>query len=133
MKESTKEFLELAEDDLRISKEIYRIKEYRASCFYSQQATEKFLKAFLVEKNVFDPKKHRTHNLLLLLNECIKIDKDFEELRKYNIGRISAYIVITRYDISSLKNITQEDAKEAIEIAEKVREFVLKKLSSDFR
>jgi len=34
-----------------------------------------------------------------------------------------------RYDISFLKSIKDEDAREAIEAAERVREFVLKKLN----
>ena len=129
MKDITKELLEIAEHDLNAAKNNLKIGDYAVACFYSQQAVEKYLKAFLVEKGVFNPKKHKTHNLKILLEDCIKIDNDLRELEKYPLGEISLYSIITRYNISAIKNITEEDAKEAIEIAEKVREFILKKLN----
>jgi hypothetical protein len=35
---------------------------------------------------------------------------------------------MSRYDINFLKGVKEEDAKEALEIAQKVREFILKKI-----
>ena len=42
-------------------------------CFHAQQASEKFLKAFLAFSDVDFP---RTHDLDFLLLECQKLDKD---------------------------------------------------------
>ncbi|BFI73383.1 hypothetical protein YN1_3700 [Nanoarchaeota archaeon] len=57
MKSDAYEYLKLAEDDLNIAKKNYEIKLYRSSCFWAQQSVELFFKAFLIEKDMFDPKK----------------------------------------------------------------------------
>ncbi|BFI73729.1 hypothetical protein YN1_7160 [Nanoarchaeota archaeon] len=129
MKDSTKDFLELAKEDIENMYIMFNNRKYGMTCYFSQQAIEKYLKAFLSEKGIFDPKKHKTHNLMILLKECIKVDNDFKELEKYPLDKISVYAIELRYNISFLKGTNEEDAKEAIEIAEKVREFILKKLN----
>lgn len=43
-------------------------------CYHCQQAGEKLLKAFLIKNDVTPL---RTHDLTLLVNECIKIDNTF--------------------------------------------------------
>ena len=102
----------------------------KSACFWSQQAIELFLKAFLLEKNVFDIRRHRTHNLIYLVRECYKIDKDFEEILEVgDLKGISSFAIITKYDISFLKMVTEQDAREAIDVAEKVRNFILRKLN----
>ncbi|BFI73382.1 hypothetical protein YN1_3690 [Nanoarchaeota archaeon] len=77
-------------------------------------------------------KKHKTHNLKFLLLEYIKIDKDFEKLENLNLDKLSNYSILTRYDISTTENLTEEDAKEAIDIAENIREFILNKLNIQY-
>jgi len=63
-----------------------------AVCFHSQQAIEKFLKAYLVFKS-FDFRK--THDLDYLLTECRKIDpRPFIDLELKNL---SEYGVCVRY------------------------------------
>jgi len=57
---------------------------------------------------------------------CIKIDKEFEYLSKFDLERFKEYA--TEYRYPSYHEPTLEEAKEAIEIAEKVKEFVIKKL-----
>jgi HEPN domain-containing protein len=47
-------------------------------CFHAQQAAEKFLKAFLAEK---DQEVPRTHNILDLIDRCAAIEPAFNELR----------------------------------------------------
>ena len=101
----------------------------RSSCFWAQQAIELYLKAYLVEKEVFDIKKHKTHNLIYLARECYKLDKDFEEILKIKeLESISRFATATRYDISFFQSLTEMDAREAVEIAQKIRDFILKKL-----
>ncbi|WP_258393282.1 HEPN domain-containing protein [Nanobdella aerobiophila] len=135
MKEDTKEYIEIADIDLDTSKKSFQNSLYSSSCFWSQQAIELYLKAFLIENNIFNPKKHKIHNINKLLDECIKIDNNFIILReligieKFQI--VSDYSVLSRYDIEFIKNVNEEDAKEAIDIAEKVREFIYKKLNID--
>ena len=64
--------------------------EYYTSsiCFHAQQASEKFLKAFLAYHDVDFP---RTHDLDFLLIECQKIDKeafqiDFKSLTDFGVS-----------------------------------------------
>jgi len=130
LKKETKEFLEIAEEDLKEAKKALAVGLIRSACYWAQQAIELFLKAFLVEKNAFDPKRHKTHNLSFLARECYKIDRDFEEIiRIEKLDFLSTFSEGLRYDISFIKSVKEEDAKEAIRIAEKIRESVLKKLS----
>jgi len=130
MKEETEEFLIIANIDLEEAKKALKSGLIRSACYWSQQAIELFLKAFLIEKDVFDPKVHKTHNLLFLARECYKIDRDFEEILKIKkLDFLSRFATELRYDKSFIESITEEDAKEAIEVAEKVKEFVLKKLN----
>ncbi len=57
-------------------------------CFHAQQASEKFLKAYLVYHNINFP---RTHDLDYLLLECQKINKeafeiDFKSLTDFGVS-----------------------------------------------
>ncbi len=57
-------------------------------CFHAQQASEKFLKAYLAYHDVDFP---RTHDLDFLLLECQKIDKeafqiDFKSLTDFGVS-----------------------------------------------
>jgi len=64
--------------------------EYYTSsiCFHAQQASEKFLKAYLAYRDIDFP---RTHDLDFLLLECQKIDKkafdiDFKSLTDFGVS-----------------------------------------------
>jgi len=123
---SFEKWIKYAEEDLELAKYSFKIRKHRYACYFSQQAVEKLLKAFLIKNKIKIPK---THDILELLDKCIEIDKDFKELNKLNLERLSLFYTITRYPEFEYE-ITEEDAKEAIEIAEKVREFILKKIFS---
>jgi len=90
-------------------------------CFHAQQASEKFLKAFLA---FHDVEFSRTHDLEYLLLECQKIDKtsfqiDFKSLTDFG--------VTVRYP----DDFYIPDKKEALEyrdIALKVKETVEKQI-----
>ncbi|MGC8554367.1 MAG: HEPN domain-containing protein, partial [Candidatus Acidulodesulfobacterium sp.] len=62
-----------------------------------------------------------------LLQSCKNIDNDFIELERLNIDDMTNYAVIVRYDDIIEPNI--EDAKEAIDMAEKVKLFTYKKIN----
>lgn len=88
-------------------------------CYHSQQVAEKYLKLFLVSKGI-EPLK--THNILILKNECEKIDPSFTLLA--DIEYLTDYAVELRYPgnfyIPSLK-----EAREAYKDAENIKTFVL--------
>jgi len=121
---SFEKWIKYAEEDLEFAKYSFGIGKHRYACYFSQQAVEKLLKAFLIKNKIKIPK---THDILELLDKCIEIDKDFEELNKLDLEKLSLFYTMTRYPEFEYE-VTEEDARESIEIANKVREFVLKKL-----
>ena len=70
-----------------------------------------------------------THSIRMLLEACLEIDSDFEELLKLKVHTLGRYYVGTRYP--PLLKVEREEAEEAIKLAEKVMEFVLRKLDVD--
>jgi HEPN domain-containing protein len=85
--------------------------------FHAQQCAEKYLKAVLVAHGHAFP---RTHDLVALHDLCIEADLrvaiDAEQLE-----RLNAYAVQVRYPG---EDPTQEEAREAVEIAQAVRRWV---------
>ncbi|MEM5821373.1 MAG: HEPN domain-containing protein [Candidatus Aenigmatarchaeota archaeon] len=127
MKEETvKKWIIKAENDLKIAKDELNTENPATDgiCFHAQQAAEKFLKAFLVFHN---KPFRKTHDLVELLELCEEIDESFKELSKEEIDKLTDYATDIRYP-EEFYMPSIEEAKEAIEIAEKVKEFVLNKL-----
>ena len=69
MKKSTREWLRKAEADYRAAQKLERGNDplHDQSCFFFQQAAEKFLKALLEELGLSIPRIHRLQDLLPLL------------------------------------------------------------------
>lgn len=87
-------------------------------CNLSQQASEKYLKGFLVEHDITPPK---THDLLLLMGQCEDIKTGFNTLA-VKCTVLSRYGIIPRYP--NELQITTEDAKTAVQYAKDIRDFV---------
>lgn len=124
--EEVKKWITKAEEDLRVARN--EIKTSRpptsAICFHSQQSVEKYLKAYLVYHNKFFRK---THDIAEILELCIEIEAEFKELEKINVHELTVYATELRYpEFFHIPSV--EEAKETIEIAIKVRDFVFKKL-----
>ena len=95
-------------------------------CFHAQQAAEKYLKAYLLWADIEFPKTHVLEQLILLAG---RKDPDFLDL-KDKVSLLTPYAVETRYP--EFEEPLLDDAKEAVRVAEKVREFVLRKLPKSF-
>jgi len=124
MKESTRKWVEKAIKDLKIAENLCNQRYYEYACYFSQQSVEKLLKAFLIDNNRPYP---RTHDIRELIKLCTKIDESFKYLFEIEADKLTIYATETRYPEYEFE-VSEEEAKEAIEIAEKVRNFVLKKL-----
>ena len=123
--EYVKRWLVKANNDLKVAENEIRLSPddmvTEAICFHCEQAVEKFLKTYLITRNI---EFKKTHNLEVLLELCIKEDAEFE---KINVGNLSFYAVEVRYpDEFYLPTI--DEAKECIEIAREVKEFVSGKM-----
>ena len=90
-------------------------------CFHSQQCAEKYLKAYLVSRNIKFPK---THDLEVLLNLLIKQNEIFIQLME-SIIPLQEFGIAPRYP-DDIDELTSEDAKIALSSATSIKEFILK-------
>ena len=91
---------------------------FDAVCFHCQQAAEKLLKAFLVAGGQPAP---RTHDLLLLLENVLRISSAAEVLRD-ELALLMPYAVEIRYPDEWFEP-SAEDAREARQAVERVLEW----------
>ena len=92
-------------------------------CFHCQQCAEKCLKAFLVWVDRDFPK---THDLPEVLGLCVRHEPEFRDLEGAAVA-LTPYAVVTRY-VEAWRDISREEATQAIQWAVEVRDFVLGKL-----
>jgi HEPN domain-containing protein len=92
-------------------------------CFHSQQAAEKYLKAFLTYHQVEFPKTHDIDELLDLISPT---DNQLSESLR-DVTVLTNYGVDVRYP-GDFPNVTSNDAQQAIQMAEKVRRLILRLL-----
>ena len=90
-------------------------------CFHAQQAAEKYIKAYLVVKNIHFP---QTHDLELLVRLAAKTNPAFLEIHKVALLLLN-YGVAPRYP-DQIDELTFEDAKTANSNANIIKEFILK-------
>lgn len=120
-----KEWVNKAEDDELLIRVILKEKGAPSTvCFLSQQIGEKYLKAFLVFNQKSFPKIHHLDRLLEL---CIDINSDFEELKE-NVILLSDYYIETRYPGGWTERWSWKEAKEAFDSALEIKKFVLDKI-----
>jgi len=95
-------------------------------CFHMQQCVEKYLKAFLVYHG---KEISRTHNIALLLQQCIELDSSFENLKSIGAAALTAYATGSRYP-DDFYMPSQPESQQAVTMAEEARRFVLTKIKS---
>lgn len=95
---------------------------YDVSAFHSQQAAEKYLKAFIVFNEIMPPK---VHNVKELIDIAICYDIEFEKLR--GAETLSKFAVRSRYP-DDMDVDTKEQALIILNIAKSVKDFVRNKI-----
>jgi HEPN domain-containing protein len=116
-----KEWLALAEEDMNMAKSIYsdvKNPSYRLIAFLAQQCAEKYLKGYLIFKNIDFP---YSHNIEKLLRLCDGLAKNSSELNSSFL--LTKFAITTRFPGLN-KTVTKKEAENAIKIAEKVRDTV---------
>jgi HEPN domain-containing protein len=122
-----KQWLEHAEEDLRLAKHAFRLS---SSCpckliaFHAQQCAEKYLKAFLALKKVDFPYTHNISLLLEMSSDHAAWAKDLLEAET-----LTDYAVTARYP--GAEKVTKKDAELAVKTAVKVRNVVRKALKQE--
>jgi len=123
--EFVRQWLLKAEEDFNAAKSLiaYGASFLSTVCFHSQQAAEKYLKAFLTYHQVEFPK---THDIDELLDLIAPTDSKLPESLR-DVIVLTNYGVDVRYP-GDFPNVTSSDAQQAIQMAEKVRRLVLELL-----
>ena len=112
-----KEWLQIADEDLysaKILNESIR-KPKEIICYHCAQAIEKYLKGYLAYNDIIPEK---THNLLFLLDLCIKINNSFENLRT-ECSLLNRYTNEIRYPHRI--EIHDEDVNYSIKAIERIK------------
>ena len=119
------EWQEKAEEDFQSGNILLEHNGAPASiAFHAHQGVEKYLKGFIV----FHGKSfEKTHHLDELIAECKKIDNSFEDFIDES-ATLNDYYIEARYPIDIKEDISSKEAKEAIEKATAIRDFVLSKV-----
>jgi len=122
-----KQWLEHAEEDLRLAKHAFRLSSscpYKLVAFHAQQCAEKYLKAFLALKKVDFPYTHNISLLLEISSDHAAWAKDLREAET-----LTDYAVTARYP--GAEKVTKKDAELAVKTAVKVRNVVRKALKQE--
>ena len=120
MKEETKGWINLAEEDFATAKANFKIKKYKFASYLCQQSAEKALKALLIEKTDKFPKIHDLVELGKLSNIEEKLLKELEKL---------TYVYIeARYSDVSKDRYTSKETQEDLKIAREVLEWIKRKI-----
>jgi HEPN domain-containing protein len=119
-------WLEKAEKDLLSANHEFSFKDrvLESICFHCQQAVEKYIKAYLIYLEITFGKTHEIGELITL---CEHKDTSISALKE-EADKLTDYSVDLRYPDDALF-IDIKDAREAIEIALKVKNFVLKNIN----
>ncbi|MCK8816323.1 HEPN domain-containing protein [Natroniella sulfidigena] len=114
-----KAWLKKALNDLKSAQALVENDLLDTAIYHTQQCAEKALKGFLVYQK---QSIKRTHDLRLLIDICVEIDEDFNDLRNL-AEELTPYAVEFRYPTEWLEP-DKEDVLEAIEMAEEIFKFV---------
>ena len=125
--ETPGEWMKFANENLQVAKHEIEREEptCHTICFLCRESAEKLMKAYLISKG-WELKK--THDIVELLEYCSDYDKEFDLLVE-DSTILNDYIADGRYpgDIA-FEAIGLKQANEAIEKAEKIKEFVIHKI-----
>ena len=119
-----KEWLKFADYDLKVAQDNLKLGHYSYVCQLSQQAAEKYLKAFLVYHGR-EPK--RTHILRELVSDCAKIKQELQSLMKW-AKELEQYYIPTRYPVGPFGVYGKHEATQAIESAQTIISILQKHL-----
>lgn len=121
------EWLAKADEDYLFTEKYLQNEEsfFAPLCFHCQQAAEKYLKAYIVAK---DLSFQKIHDINELREVCQDHEESFEEIRD-ECALLSRYYIDTRYPTVWPVGYTKEDAWTALEAVGRIREFVKTKLS----
>ncbi len=99
------DWLHIVERDFSRVERLLDIDDAQAAGFVLQQATEKFLKAYLLSRGW---RLRRIHDLDVLLNAAIKYDESFDAFRE-SCQTITTFYIIDRYPVMTNVELSNDD------------------------
>jgi len=113
-----RDWFKIGDNELRRAQNLLDLKDLGGAGFNIQQAIEKYLKGYMLSQGW---ELRRIHNLDTLLNEAIIYEPSLEGFR-LPCQRITEYYVEERYPLVVSSELTEEEMKESLSIAEKMIE-----------
>lgn len=119
------DWIKKADEDLQYARASFReeLGFYPQICFHLHQAVEKYLKAYIVAK---DLNFQKIHDLTKLLQICAEVDTDFNSLNDLVI-ELNPYYIETRYP-EFVDTIDKVEAEKALQATEQIATFIKSKL-----
>lgn len=117
------EWVQRAENDFKTIEAVILLEDppWEVAAFHAQQAVEKYLKAFLLNRGW---QLRKTHDLIDLLSSCVKYDTTLQSLAP-QCQELNPYVLSGRYPMAT---VTESGCKSAI-AAEFIRLEIRKRLS----
>lgn len=123
-KKLVKEWIIKAQNDLETAEIIFKEKGPTDTlCFHCHQSVEKFLKAYLVFKDIHFEK---IHQLWILAKLCSAKDKEFLKFEE-ELKTLDAYYIESRYP-PEIKVYSKSESKKVLDIARELTQFIVNKL-----
>ena len=128
--ELVRQWLAKAEEDFGVARHlIHENSPYLATVgFHAQQAAEKYLKAFLVWRQVEFPKTHDLDKLL----DLVAVEENALAASLPDVSVLTDYGVDIRYP-GDQREISRQEARIAVEVAKKVREAILESMPAELK
>jgi HEPN domain-containing protein len=124
------QWLNRAHKDLAASEVLLKeaFEDYENAGFHAQQSVEKFIKAFLISRQIEFPK---THDITLLRQLVARVDQELA--KKLAIAdSLTPYGVEFRYP-GDLPSVSRDEGEKALRLAEQARGIVVGALQSYIR
>jgi HEPN domain-containing protein len=110
------DWFRIGERDLDRAKRLLADEDYPGAAFNLQQAVEKHLKGYLLERGW---KLRRVHDIEVLLNEAARIDASFGEFREHG-RKMTQYYFEDRYPYIVASELTRDEIEASLAIAERI-------------
>jgi HEPN domain-containing protein len=122
MNGQTLEWVKKAEEDFSTIEQLFiegKRLPLAVVCFHAQQCIEKYLKAYLIERNLpFD----KIHNLVTLIDQILPVMPEWD-IRRDAMGVLTNFAVLSRYpdEVTINRKITQDAVDITLEMRELIR------------
>lgn len=97
---------------------------YAQICFHFQQSVEKYLKAYIIAKEL---EFRKAHDLPLLLKQCYRKEPSFKKFAD-DCEFLSTFYIESRYPVHWPIQLSKNEADKAFRAAENIRNFLKAKL-----